>query len=64
MQKYPRRTYKDHIGYPALSAASCYKYISKDIVRKIGFKMTDSTAHLNKVIEFNKVVILIKLLKR
>ena len=65
MQKYPRRTYKDHIVYLASSASPCNKYISKDIVRKIGFIMTYSTAHnLNKVIEFNKVIISIKLLER
>ena len=59
MQKYPRRTYKDHIVYLASSASSCYKYISKDIVKKIGFIMTYSTAHT-----LNKVIILIKLLER
>ena len=37
--------------YPP-SAASGYKCSSKQIVRKIGFVMTDSTAHNhNKVIE-------------
>ena len=50
VQKYPHRTYKDHIGYPASSAASWYKNNLKDIVRKIDFIIADSTAH-NKVIE-------------
>ena len=52
IQKYPGRNYEDHIENPASSAASGYKYGSKDIVRKIDFVMTDSTAHnLNKAIE-------------
>ena len=52
IQKYPRRTYKSHIGYPASSAASCHKYSSKDIVRKVDFIVADSKAHnLNKVID-------------
>ena len=52
IQKYHRRTYKAHFGCAVSSAASCYKDSSKDIVRKIDFIMTDSTAHtLNKVIE-------------
>ena len=57
MQKYPRKTYKDHIGYPASSAASYYKTTSRDIVRKINFITTDSTAHnLNKIIEKKKKI--------
>ena len=46
IQKYPCRTYDNHIGYPASSAAS------KDIVRKIDFVVTYNTAHNhNKVTE-------------
>ena len=42
IQKYPHIIYGDHIGYPA----------SSDIVRKIDFMVTDSTAHdCSKVIE-------------
>ena len=38
-----------------LSAASGYKYSSTDIVRKIDFVMTDSTAYNLKVIEKVKI---------
>ena len=38
-----------------LSDATDYKYIPKDIVRKIDFIMTDSTAHNLKVIEKVKI---------
>ena len=38
-----------------LSAASGYKYSSTDIVKKIDFVMTDSTAHNLKVIEKVKI---------
>ena len=45
-------TEQSHIGYPASSAASSHKYSFKDIVTKVDFILTDSTAHnLNKVIE-------------
>ena len=38
-----------------LSDATDYKYSPKDIVRKIDFIMTDSTAHNLKVIEKVKI---------
>ena len=43
IQKYPGRTYKDHIWYPASSAASGNKYSCKDVIRKIDFVMTHNT---------------------
>ena len=57
IQKYPSRTYKSHIRYPASAVASCHKYSSKDIVSKVDFIMTDNTEHnLNKVIENMKKI--------
>ena len=52
IQKYPRKAYEDHVGYPICWYPILSKYSSQDTVRNIDFVMKDGTAHNpDKVIE-------------